>query len=162
VDQAAFREAEHDVGVVIPDNLMGMNKIAVLVAGLLLLCACDRPECQNTNPVFDQHSIDSQAYLQELVKEIAKRDPDDLTYWMYNWEVRDYAQYMIVNVQGDGLCAQAFLTLPPDKPAYKGPKKDHSSAGGARGAQIIGLEYQVLQTNAGTVLLFQKYDDMID
>ena len=140
-----------------------MGKLmALALAGALLVSACDRPECRNTNPVFDQNSIDSKAYLEELVKEMAKRDPKDLTYWMYNWEVRDYKQYMIVNVQGDGLCAQAFLTLPADKPAYKGPKKDYSSAGGSRGAQIVGLEYQVVHSAEGPVLLFEKYDDMID
>jgi hypothetical protein len=141
---------------------MGMNKIAIITVGLLLLCACNRPECQNTNPVFEQNKIDSKAYLEELVKEIGKRDPKDLRYWMDVWEVRDHQKYMIVHVQGDGLCAKAFLTIPPDEAKDTDLAKDRQFAGGWRGAEIVDLEFDVVQEGAGPVLLFRGYDHMID
>jgi hypothetical protein len=136
--------------------------IAVACAGAVFLSACDRPECKNTNPIFEQHAYDSRPYLEELIKEIAKRDPKDLSYWMHTWEIRDYKRHMVVHVQGDGLCAKAFLTYPDDETAERPKKRNYTSAGGARGAEIIGLRFELMDGDTAPVLLFKGYDDMID
>ena len=47
----------------------------------ILLSACDRPVCKNTNPVFDKYSPDSDEYKSELIKQLEVVDKTKLTYW---------------------------------------------------------------------------------
>ncbi|MBK6963176.1 MAG: hypothetical protein IPH20_04360 [Bacteroidales bacterium] len=43
--------------------------------------ACDRPECKNTNQIFDNYSPESNEYKTELAKQLDRIDNSKLTYW---------------------------------------------------------------------------------
>lgn len=81
---------------------------------LTILCsACDRPECTNHNPVFDQYPPDSLEYEQELAIQLKRNSNNDLTYWiaLNSYYKAGGSHYMKVNVQGGSLCAIACFDI---------------------------------------------------
>ncbi len=69
----------------------------------LLLSACDRPVCKNTNPVFDKYSPDSDEYKSELIKQLGVVDKTKLTYWFSQYVESDGKELLFFHIQGDGV-----------------------------------------------------------
>jgi hypothetical protein len=127
----------------------------------VFLGACDRPECHNTDPIFEQNDPHTQVYKAQLVTRLKQVAPDQLRYWVHTWEDRDGEQFFVVYVQGDDLCAQAVLTVPPEKRSTQ-MRRNSSNAGGSRGAEIEGLQYDIVQDSAHTELIFRGCTNIID
>jgi len=47
---------------------------------LLFLVSCDRPQCNNNNPVFNDHLPTSNKYKVELADQINEIGPENLSY----------------------------------------------------------------------------------
>ena len=139
------------------------NPFIGLMALVMLLLGCARPECQNTNPVFDQHAPGSEVYTEELLDQLQKRDPNDVRWWVDTYEGRNGAVFIHFFVQGGDLCAKAVMTIPPDREKKHREKKGNWKNGfGAHGAEVIGLKYDVVRTDGKTELVFRGWDRMID
>jgi hypothetical protein len=134
---------------------------------LLLLAtalnACARPECHNTNPVFDQHAPESEVYKEELIGRLQKLEADDLRWWVDTYEGRDGEVFVHFFVQGGDLCAKAVMTVLPDlgKRSYR-KKGNWKNGYGAHGAEVIGLKYDVVRKSGNTELVYHGWDRMID
>lgn len=140
----------------------GMIALRLLILAALL-SACARPECHNTNPVFDQHSPYSKAYQDELLAQLQRLDPDEVRYWIDTYEGLDGQKLVHFYVQGGDLCAKAIMTIPPDPNKRWPEKKGNWKNGlGSRGAEVLGLKYDVLQTSEKTELVFRGWERMID
>src|SRR5689334_5958646 len=101
-----------------------------LIAAILnFIVACDRPECKNTNPVFDQFTPDETEYKTELIKQISLSSIPDLRYWFDVAYDRDEKYYILIYIQGDGLCAKGEIYV-PDRRKIKGLR----NKGGYHGA----------------------------
>ncbi len=134
-----------------------------LPVGAFLLSACARPECRNTNAVFEQHSPYSKVYKDELVAQLKTIDSSDVRYWIDTYEGLDGEVFLHVFVQGGDLCAKAVLTVPPEKSGRLYEKKGNWKHGhGCRGAEVIGLEYDVIQTDGTTELIYRGRERIID
>jgi hypothetical protein len=130
---------------------------------VVLLSAGARPECHNTNPVFDQHSPYSKIYKDELIAQLTTVSKEDVRYWIDTYEGLDGEVFIHLFVQGGDLCAKAVLTIPPEREKKLHAKKGNWKHGyGSRGAEVIGLKYDVVQTSEKTELIFRGWDRMID
>lgn len=129
----------------------------IVIISILLFLGCDRPQCRNTNPVFDKFTPGSREYRAELVSQLRKADPHRLNYWMDDVQIINSKRYLEVHVQGGDLCAKALLDI--------GDWKKELSPGsmiGYKGAELTGLQYEVINDSTGPWLRMVKVERIID
>ena len=125
----------------------------------LLFISCDRPECTNTNPVFDANLPDSNEYKAELAAKLDKNS-DDLTYWFDRYEEKDGRQYIQTFVQGDSLCAKAVILLQNPDEKLDGIIK--AKGGGYHGAELDGLEFATVTQAGETIFVYKNLNRILD
>jgi len=131
----------------------------VLLALPLLLQACDRPECTNTNPVFDQYGIEAHEYKAELAKQLTSHAAGDLRYWIKEYSEDGDAEYLTIHIQGEGLCAQTRMRV-TDWTRMEGVRE--AEAVSYRGAEIAGLTLKVQEGSDGLSFVYQGHSHLID
>ena len=125
----------------------------------LILISCDRPECINTNPVFDKYTPETKEYKDELVKQLNNVDQSDVRYWFEKY-VKDGEREMIyVFIQGKGLCAKGVITV-KQWGRISGIRR--SKGMGYRGAELQGLKLDIVQDSVTTELFYRSAMDIID
>ena len=127
---------------------------------LIMLLACDRPVCKNNNPIFDKYAPDSKEYKEELVIQLAKVDRSKLSYWMDIYLERNNLQYILVHIQGDGLCAKIFLQINESTKGIEWLLKNEGM--GYRGAGLDELKFEIKQDSVSTEFIFQEVNGIID
>jgi hypothetical protein len=132
----------------------------VLFFGTLMMLACDRPQCTNSNPVFDGNPPVSAIYKDELLKQIDAEGENNLSYWLERYEERDGKAYLQFSVQGDGLCAVADVLVKEWDEKIAGIKRTKGMS--YSGAEIKGLKFTVKRDSAHTELVYQSLDAIID
>lgn len=136
------------------------TKFIVLITTLLLvLASCDRPNCKNTNPIFDSNSIDSKAYKKELVKEVERVGMENLLYWFSGYSKQNEHEYITVFVQGDNLCAQAILQV-KDWKNIEGIKRTKGKS--YRGVELKGLTFDIVATGDSISFIYKNLKRIID
>lgn len=127
---------------------------------LTLTASCDRPECKNTNIIFEKYSPESKQYRDELVNQLAKADKSQLTYWMDSYKEKDNSQYLHAHIQGDDLCAKIILTI---KDEGSGIEEIIKSKGmGYRGAELEDLAFDIKQNSEKTEFIFREISGIVD
>jgi len=124
---------------------------------LLLLAACSRPECTNTDAVFDKYPAESIEYRTELLTQMQKADLNKLSYWIDDVMLINNKRYLQVHIQADNLCAMALLEM--------GNWKKELTPGnmqGYAGAELKGLKYKVLNDTGGPWLKLVNVDHIVD
>ena len=134
---------------------------ALIIFGFLVLAtSCDRPVCENANPIFDKNPPDSKAYKDELVKQLLKVDKAKLAYWFDNYKDNQNSQFIQANVQGDGLCAKIILTV---NESDKGIEELLvNKGGGYSGAELQDLKFEIKQDDVSTEFIFQEVSNIAD
>lgn len=131
----------------------------IFFATLVLLISCDRPDCTNSNPVFAQFPPHSGEYRNELAKQLASRDQNDLRYWFESYEVKDGKEYINVYIQGGGLCSKGFVLVD----GWEGLEGIRKTKGmGYRGAELRGFEMDIREDSSRAEFVFKHVASIID
>ena len=136
-------------------------KLSVLIflLTILILVSCDRPDCTNTNPVFDEYTPESEVYKQELTKILQTVDRRKLTYWLKDYRQINDKEFLYFYIQGDGLCAVIPLQMKHwDKLEDLQPKK----GSGRFNAEFVNLEFDIVTGPLSTTFIYKSYDRIID
>ena len=140
-----------------------MKKLISLTTLLSLLIvvamSCDRPTCNNTNPVFDHHDPDSKVYKEELVSQINLIDNHKLTYWLKEYKEKDGKELCYFYIQGDGLCAVMATDVTNAEQLEDVRIKNGVTY---RGAEFRGFEYDLIQDSEKAEFVFKSYSKIID
>lgn len=141
--------------------MIKFSTLILTIFGLLIIVTgCERPECKNSNPIFNRYTLDTKEYKDELVKQFANIDKSKLTYWVDTFIERDNAPYIQVHVQGDGLCAKFVLVVNDSK---KGIEKLLKNKGrGYSGAELKDLKFSIRQNVTSTEFVFQEISGIKD
>jgi len=141
--------------------MRNISTFILTIFGLLILTvSCDRPDCKNTNPIFDNYTPDTKEYKDELVKQLAKVDRSKLNYWMDTYQEDNNLKYIVAHVQGEGLCAKIFLGV---NDSEKGIEKLIMNKGmGYHGAELEGLKFDIKQDSKSTEFVFQEISGIVD
>ncbi len=132
---------------------------SILLILLLGFISCDRPECNNENPLFENNKPESQVYKDELVKELKNTDQTKLTYWLQKYEERNGNEFLYFHIQGDGLCAIIILTMNEwEKLENVRTKKGISY----RGAEFTNLKFEIRKDSLSTEFIYKTFDKIID
>ncbi len=138
---------------------MKMKSIFILSTLLFFLASCDRPDCKNTNPVFDSNGIETNIYKQELVKQMDKVGKDNLTYWLSNYIEENGKEFITVNIQGGDLCAKGLLQV-NDWKSIEGIKRTKGVS--YNGAQLKGLKFNTITTGESIDFIYKNIESIVD
>lgn len=131
----------------------------VLIGITTLIIACDRPECKNTNQVFDEFAPDSREYKTELIKQLENTDYSKLTYWFKEYVESNGEELLFFNIQGDGLCAVIVLNVEDWK---KLEALREAKGVSFSGAEFINLKFDIQQDSANIMFMFRDFRRIAD
>jgi len=129
-----------------------------VLAIFIFASSCDRPECSNSNLTFDKFTPDTKEYKNELAKQIQSIGTDNLSYWFDKYLIKDGKEFILVNIQGGGLCAKGEIQV-KDWGKISGMRREVS---GYRGAGLKGLKFEIRQDSSGTNFTYVNIDRIID
>ena len=136
-----------------------MRKQIVTVLFILVLFSCNKPDCRNTNDIFDRFTPDREEYKKELASEMQRIGIHNLRYWIDKPVSVDGKQFMQVYIQGQGLCAKAQLFVADNG---KQPGLGNYGAGGYRGAELKEVDIRINKDVTGTNFILQQVGKIID
>lgn len=136
-----------------------LHYVFVFFCLINFIIACDRPDCENSNPVFEKFLPGSKQYKDELVKQLNLIENSGLRYWLEKYEEKDGQEYLSFFVQGDGLCARIILTV---KPVNKIRDVLDKKGVGYRGAEFKNLKFDIIQDSVQTEFVYKDFDRIID
>jgi len=138
---------------------MGKKVQFVLILLAFLFVNCDRPECTNTNPIFNKYTPESEEYKTELVKQLDRIDPSKLTYWFQKYSTNSGNEQLYFNIQGNGLCAIIVLDV-EDWSKLKELKEKKGVS--FQGAEFKNLTFDIIQDSSQTKFIYRNFDRIID
>ena len=140
-----------------------MIKISISVLTfclVFLLISCDRPECTNTNEIFDKYAPNTREYKDELVKQLKLIDKSKLTYWMSVYHEEKNSKYIRAHIQGDGLCAKIELLVKDSQKGIEGIIKHKGMS--YSGAELEELKFEIIQDSTTTEFVFEEISGIVD
>jgi hypothetical protein len=93
-----------------------------------------------------------------LAKQIKSIQAENLSYWYDKYLKKDGREYIVVYIQGQGLCAKGEIQV-TDWSKITGMRKEISGYGGAK---LEGLNFEIIQDSTGTNFLYKDVDRVID
>lgn len=130
-----------------------------LFIGLWALSSCEqRPECKNTNPVFEQANPAELSYKKELVERMSEADYTKLRFWYEDLKKEGDRNYLVIHIQGEDICAEAQILVLD----WHRLEEIRDSEGKAlRGKEIKGLRIGVQEDPFGLELLYKGHERFI-
>lgn len=136
-----------------------IKRITMLFLLLTSLLSCDRPRCANTNLIFDNFSIESKEYRDELAKQVSAIGEDNLTYWFDDYAQKDNQEFIVVHIQGSHLCAKAWVLVEE----WSGLSDIRKTKGlGYHGAQLVDFQMDILESPTGPDFIFRDVRWIVD
>jgi hypothetical protein len=137
-----------------------MNRLlfnAVTLA--LVVSSCSQPpECKNKNAVFQNASYRSPVYQKELAQ-LLRGQENKFLYSVDGYYEQGSLHCIVMLIQGNDLCARAWLEVPEYGPLYPVRK---TKAMGYHGARLSGLKFDIVDAENGVRLIYKGIDDIID
>jgi hypothetical protein len=138
---------------------MKVKSILILSTLIIFLASCDRPDCKNTNSVFDSNGLETDVYKQELIQEMDRIGKSNLTYWLSSYTEQNEKEFITVNIQGDGLCAKGLLQV-NDWKNIEGIKRTKGVS--YRGAQLKGLTFDIITNGESIDFIYNSIERIVD
>ena len=133
-------------------------KLLFVLLLFALFYSCYRPPCASSKEIFNSFDSSAKEYKLELRNELALSP--NLRWWVNNYMERDGKRYLVVNVQGEDLCAVAELQLKENVAGIENllDKKGVSY----EGAELVGLKYTSIEKDGLVELVFDGVEKIID
>jgi hypothetical protein len=147
---------------IVPSQNKSMrNRQVSIFVGMLAIwmVSCDRPDCNNDNPIFEIYQPDSKEYKTELAEVLNTVDQSKLKYWLQKYDEQSGIETLYFYVQGDGLCAVLHLTV---SDWNKLEKVRERKGVGRRGAEFTNLKFNIVQDSTHTQFVYHTFDRIID
>lgn len=132
---------------------------------LVILVSCNiRPDCTNSNEIFNKYSPKDKEYKDELVTQLENIDKNKLRYWVKEYAERGNEEFIYFNIQGDGLCAIIEINMTIDRhdlltnSLHNGMESKHKEIGSTRTSiEFFDLEFDILQDSLQTEFIFRDF-----
>jgi hypothetical protein len=131
----------------------------MLLLMIIATVSCDRPNCENSNLIFDKYDIYSEEYKTELLSQIKINGQNNLTYWFDNYVEKDGEEYIIVKIQNDSLCAKGVIKV-DDWYKIEGIKRTKGK--GYVGAELKGLTFNVEKKSDNIEFIYKGITGIVD
>ncbi|MCA6073966.1 hypothetical protein [Fulvivirga sedimenti] len=122
--------------------------------------SCNRPVCENTNAIFDMNEFNSPEYKTELFNQIQNIGQNNLSYWFDSYVRENDREYIVVNIQGETLCAKGMIRV-EDWNKIEGIKNVEGK--GYSGAELAGLRFSIEKDLSDNIeLVYADINQIID
>ena len=125
----------------------------------IFLMSCNRPKCESKNAIFNTNEVVSNEYKKELVKELKRVGIEKVRYWLKNYIEEDGNEFISVNIQGEGLCAEGLIKMNHWK-NIEGIKKAKGKS--YRGAELRGLTFDIKSSKNNIEFIYKNTAEIID
>lgn len=139
--------------------MTSLKKFVLILLVGVSFAACDRPECQTTNSVFNSFSSDKQEYKKELAHQLNEISADNLRFWLKDFKRISAKEILVFYVQGEGLCAEMELEVKD----WTGMENLREQQGESyRGAEFKNLRYLIQKDNEDISFVLNGFTHIID
>lgn len=137
-------------------------KQAILISFsiVLILSACDKPDCESANPIFSEYGPSSPEYKKELITQLKSMSAEELSYWFEGYVEEDGKEYLQVNIQRDDICAQGLVKVETWTEEIANIKRVKGKS--YRGAKLRGLSFTIEESSDGMELVYKDLERIID
>ena len=135
------------------------TKILISLFFCLIIISCSYIPVVNKEPVFTNFKPDSKEYRNKLAQ-IIRSNPDDLTYVFEKYIQKSGSDYLEIKVYGDDIAATAMVLVEQKRSGVNGIIEKKGIAYG--GAELYGLELEVIDSPNGDTFVFKDLDFIID
>lgn len=111
----------------------------------------------NQEPLFDKFKPESKEYKDKLAEKI--KTNDDVSFYFNHLFKRDNKDYMQISVEGNYFKAVGFVLVNNWK-KIEGIKD--ANGGGYNGAELMGLQLDIIPNPEGAILVYKDLDWIID
>lgn len=134
-------------------------RLFVFISIAILLASCDKPQCTNLNPVFDQHKPADREYRNELAVLVEAADKDSVLFWINHYDSAYGEEFMYADVIGRDVCAVAVFDITGNEEFenYRRVKGVSYS-----GAQLLAPRYRIQHTDSGAQFILDSVGMILD
>jgi len=136
-----------------------MKQLSIfLVIIISVMISCNRPECVNSNPIFDQFEPLSDKYKKELILQIEKIGRSKISYYISSIKEVNDKDYLVLYVQGNDLCALGYFEV---RDKNKLEDVFRTKGLGYKGARVKGFEFSI-QEDEKIDLVYKNLASIVD
>jgi hypothetical protein len=137
-----------------------IQRLALSIFCAINLIACNLPECNNTNPIFNANSPESKIYKDELVRVLQNEDLSKVLYFVNGYSEEQNHRQMFVKVKSENICAILVLDLNKyGEELHQFVKVKGMSYGDA---EIRDLKFKIVKNQNSTNFIYESLDGFID
>ena len=133
-------------------------KTTVIVSCILTVVSCGKPDCVNTNQIFNDYKPELIEYKNEIA-ELMETDYDKITFWLNHYVKNDKGEFIEIQISGDQICAKAFVRV-TDWTKMEGIQKTEGLS--FSGAELIGLKFTLEKDSIDSYFLYKDVEKVID
>lgn len=136
--------------------------VVIVVTVIWLFSICNRPDCINSNPIFDRYEPESNEYRNELKNVIEQIGQDKLKFWIFSLKNIEGVHYLKLYIQSDDLCAIMFAKNISGMATIIKTKKNFEHGLGYRGARLVDVKLNIDTTGNETNFVIEKIGRILD
>ena len=130
----------------------------IITLCILTLFSCGKPDCVNTNQVFNKYKSDQFEYKNEIER-LMISDYDKIEFWLDGYVKNDSGEFIKVQISGENICAKTLVKV-TDWTKLEGIQKTQGRA--YSGAKLVGLKFSSKKDSTNTYFLFKDIEKVID
>lgn len=136
----------------------------MLLLILIFICSfsfnsCNRDSCFNTNQILQNNAPNSIKYKSELSKILKNSNQSRFTFWFKEYIQNENNEVMLVNVQGNGICAVMEIDI---KKWDKLQQLRTVKGKGYSGAEFKNLQFDIQEDSTNIRFVFKDLDQIVD
>ncbi len=135
------------------------TKYLFLSIAIFAIISCDKPNCQNKNPIFEKFGFETLEYKNELAKQLSLADNEKISYWFDSYIKHDNKEYILVEVQDKNLCAKILILVENWNNIENIGKTKGKSY---RGAELVGLNFDIRHDADTVKFVYSSIDHISD
>jgi hypothetical protein len=129
------------------------------LALVVSLSSCNSFDCTNNNPVLASQPYYSKEYKNELARLMQTEGLESLSYFINSYVEDSTGKYLIVDVEGDSVCAQLALEIGGEE-CFDNLRRVKGMS--YSGAQLSGLEIEVEKSHDSIMFIYSDLKRILD
>lgn len=132
--------------------------MTLMILWIMTVVSCGKPDCVNSNQIFNEYKSEQIEYKNEIVKLMAL-DNQKIEFWFDQYLKEDKGEFIKIQISTDKFCANAFVRV-TDWSKMEGIRKTQGI--GYVGAELVGLKFTLERDSTDTYFLYNDIEKIID
>lgn len=134
------------------------NAATLMTLSILTGVSCGKPDCVNTNRIFNEYKSDQIEYKNEIIK-LIESDKGEIEFWFNQYVKKDNGEFIEIQISAYKTCAKAFVRV-IDWKKMEGIKMNEGR--GYTGAELVGLKFTLEKDSTDTYFLYNNIEKIVD